>query len=132
MENADGKADSHITYYDAIIAPQADITSNTPQRTPYSSLRSGTLCNQNPYHRSEPRPETLSNLRPPSSSHTQTRSGRISELAKRYDVGMNNDVPVVLCKLAVVLDIPDWSVHYQPSSSTALHLALDECDPLAS
>lgn len=50
VENADGKADSHITHYDAIEAPQAYITSNTPQLTPHPSSRLGTLCNQNLYH----------------------------------------------------------------------------------
>ena len=43
---------------------------------------------------------------------------------------MNNDVQVLLSQLTGALDIPDRSVHHQPSSSTALHLDLNECDPL--
>lgn len=63
-------------------------------------------------------------------SNTQTRSGLVSKPPKRYDVGMHNDVSVLLSQLTEVLDSPDWSVHHQPHFPTALHPALDECDPL--
>ena len=87
-ENADGKADSHVTSYDAITASQGDITSNTPPPMP----RSETLLNPTP-----PFPYA----EPSSASYTQTRSGRISKPPKRYDVGMNNDVQVLLSQLTV-------------------------------
>ena len=37
---------------------------------------------------------------------------------------------ILLSQLTSIFDIPDWSAHHQPSSSTTLHLSLDECDPL--
>lgn len=118
VDNIDRKADSHVTSYDAITASKDYNTSNTPQFTLHLSSQF------------KPYLKILLNPTPPSPSNIQTRSGRISKPPKCYDAGMHNNVQVLLSQLTEVLNIPDWSVHHPPHSSTTLYQALDECDLL--
>lgn len=71
VENVDGKADSHVVFYDAIAASRDDTI-------PPSSFNT-------------PQP-IQSNLITPPLSNTQTRSGRVTKLPKRYDAGTSNNV----------------------------------------
>ncbi len=44
-------------------------------------------------------------------SYPQTRSCQISKLLPRYDVGMNNNIQVLMIKLNEVLAVLDWGGH---------------------
>lgn len=101
VENEEGKADSHVTSYNAITASQDDIISNTP-------------CSKTLFNFPTPSPSYAENSSPfppyaePSSFfYTQTRSGWISKPPKHNDMSINNNVQILLSQLTKVFDIHD-------------------------